>query len=154
MSETVFGDVRGQDLPAVEDLAAEHGFRVVPGRAGFPPSCSAAGRSGLMTDREAGRGNACRVAASDEDDLCPVTDLPRYSCGHCTGADPRARERLQIGRIITRTARYPGRCDYCDGPIRPGDRIRADGGIWVHADHDLGAAPGKASVPGPRVDQP
>jgi hypothetical protein len=39
------------------------------------------------------------------------------------------------------TARYPGRCGYCDGLIRPGDRIRADpdGGGWVHASHDLDA---------------
>ncbi len=80
------------------------------------------------------------MAASGED-LCSITDLPRYSCGHCTGADASAREERQVGRPITMTARYPGRCGYCDGPIRPGDRIRADpdGGGWVHAGHDLDA---------------
>jgi hypothetical protein len=78
------------------------------------------------------------VAASGEDDRCPITDLPRYSCGHCFSTDPRARE--QVGQIITRAARYPGRCDYCDGPIRPGDRIRADGGIWIHASHYPGVS--------------
>ena len=79
------------------------------------------------------------MAASGEDDLCPLTDLPRYSCGHCTGTDARARER--VGRRITMTARYPGRCGYCDGSIRPGERIRADpGGVgYVHAGHDLEA---------------
>ena len=71
--------------------------------------------------------------------MCPVTDLPRCSCGHCTGADPRARERRQIGRPVTVTARYRGRCGYCDNPIRPGQRIRPDpdGGVdYVHASHD------------------
>lgn len=81
------------------------------------------------------------MAASGEDDLCPLTDLPRYSCGHCTGADLHARERVQVGRIITRTARYPGRCDYCGDPIRPGDRIRSDGGIWIHASHGPDVSP-------------
>ena len=67
------------------------------------------------------------MAASGVDDLCPLTDLPRYSCGHCTGTDASARE--------------PGRCACCDGPIRPGDRIRRapDTVDWVHAGHDLDA---------------
>jgi hypothetical protein len=80
------------------------------------------------------------MAASGEDDLCPLTDLPRYSCGHCTGTDARARE--QVGRRVTKTARYKGRCRYCDDPIRPGDRVRRDPGRlggWVHAGHDLDA---------------
>jgi hypothetical protein len=59
------------------------------------------------------------MAASGENDLFSLSDLPRYSCGHCTGTD--ARE--QVGRRVTMTARYPGRCAYCDGPIRPGDFI-------------------------------
>lgn len=79
------------------------------------------------------------MAASGEDDLCPLTDLPRYSCGHCTGTDALARER--VARPVTTTARYEGRCVYCDGPIRPGQRIRRvlDGVDWVHNSHDLDA---------------
>jgi hypothetical protein len=77
------------------------------------------------------------MATSSEDDLCPLTDLPRYSCGHCTGTDARAREG--VGQRVTMTARYPGRCVYCDDPIRPGDRIRRVSGTndWIHARHDL-----------------
>jgi len=33
--------------------------------------------------------NACCVAASKEDDLCLITNLPRYRCDHCIGADAR-----------------------------------------------------------------
>lgn len=79
------------------------------------------------------------MAASGADDLCPLTDLPRYSCGHCTGTDASARE--PVARRVTMTARYPGRCACCDGPIRPGDRIRRapDTVDWVHAGHDLDA---------------
>jgi hypothetical protein len=44
------------------------------------------------------------MAASGED-LCPLTDLPRYSCGHCTGTDARAREQRQVGQRITMTTR-------------------------------------------------
>ena len=80
------------------------------------------------------------MKANGEDDVCLVTNLPRCRCDHRTDTDPRAR--AQVGQIITRTARYPGHCDYCDGPIRPGDRIRADGGIWIHASHDFQGRPG------------
>jgi hypothetical protein len=59
------------------------------------------------------------MATSSEDDQCPLTDLPRYSCGHCTGTDARARDR--VGQRITMTARYTCRCVYCDDPVRPGD---------------------------------
>lgn len=45
--------------------------------------------------------------------LCPLTDLPRYACGYCTGIDARARE--QVGRRNTMPARHLGRCEYCDG---------------------------------------
>ena len=81
------------------------------------------------------------MAASGEDDRCPLTDLPRYSCGHCIGADAPARDQQQVGRRISMTARYDGRCVYCDDPIRPGDRIRrvADTMDWIHARHDLDA---------------
>jgi hypothetical protein len=71
--------------------------------------------------------------------VCPLIGLPRCSCGHCTGTDAGAGERA--GRRVTMTARYPGRCAYCDGPIRAGERIRrAPGGVdRVHAGHDLDA---------------
>ncbi len=70
-----------------------------------------------------------------------VTNLPRYRCDHCIGADTRALARAQVGRTITTSARYPGRCNYCHDPISPGERIRRglDGVSWVHADHDLDA---------------
>ncbi|GEM_PF-3561833 len=81
------------------------------------------------------------MAASKEDDLCLITNLPRYRCDHCIGTDARALARAQVGRTITTTARYAGHCDYCDGPISPGERVRRDldGVSWVHADHDLNA---------------
>ena len=81
------------------------------------------------------------MAASKEDDLCLVTNLPRYRCDHCIGADAPALARAQVSRTTTTTARYPGRCAYCNDPIRPGDRIRrvADTMDWIHASHDLDA---------------
>jgi hypothetical protein len=87
-------------------------------------------------------GNACRVKASGEDDVCLVTNLPRYRCDHCIAKDPGAR--AQVGRTITTTtttARYKGQCNYCHDPIEIGDRIRRDldGVSWVHADHDINA---------------
>jgi hypothetical protein len=74
-----------------------------------------------------GAGNACRVKASGEDDVCLVTNLPRYRCDHCIAKDPSAR--AQVGRTITTittTARYKGQCNYCHDPIEIGDRIRRD----------------------------
>lgn len=77
------------------------------------------------------------MKASGEDDVCPITNLPRYRCDHCIGNDPSAR--AQISRTVTMTARYKGHCNYCNDPISPGERIRrdVDGVSWVHADHDL-----------------
>jgi hypothetical protein len=82
------------------------------------------------------------VKASGEDDVCLVTNLPRYRCDHCIAKDPSAR--AQVGRTITTTtttARYKGQCNYCHDPIEIGDRIRRDldGVSWVHADQDLNA---------------
>jgi hypothetical protein len=82
------------------------------------------------------------VKASGEDDVCLVTNLPRYRCDHCIAKDPSAG--AQVGRTITTTtttARYKGQCNYCHDPIEIGDRIRRDldGVSWVHADHDLNA---------------
>jgi hypothetical protein len=43
--------------------------------------------------------------------------------------------------IETVTARYRGRCAYCDVPIRVGDKIRrvTNTTDWIHASHDLDA---------------
>jgi hypothetical protein len=77
------------------------------------------------------------MASSGEDDRCPLTDLPRYSCGHCTGARPRE----QVGQIVSMTAKYMGSCAYCDDPIRPGQQIRRVSGTmdWIHVSHDRDA---------------
>lgn len=75
---------------------------------------------------------------SGEDDVCLVTNLPRYRCDHCIGTDAPARAQAVVRRVTT-TARYQGHCAYCDGPILPGEQIRRARGTvdWVHADHDL-----------------
>jgi len=61
---------------------------------------------------------------------CEISDLPAEMCGHCTGAEERARagEHHQVmpGSPWFR-AGYPGRCSACGEDIRPGDKIRADG---------------------------
>lgn len=66
---------------------------------------------------------------------CDKWDLPVSSCGHCNGAVRReqAQERgEQAGRSegwgVWFTAGRHGRCaGPCDEPVKPGDRIRADG---------------------------
>jgi hypothetical protein len=80
------------------------------------------------------------MKANGEDDVCLVTNLPRYRCDHCIGTDAFARAQV-ISQTITITARYKGLCNYCHDPIDPGERIRhdLDGVSWVHADHDLHA---------------
>lgn len=77
------------------------------------------------------------MAASGEDDRCPLTDLPRYSCGHCTSTDARPPE--QVGQRVSTVAKYLGRCSYCPDPIRPGQQIRRVSGTmdWIHTSHDL-----------------
>ena len=79
------------------------------------------------------------MAASGEDDRCPLTDLPRYSCGHCIGTDVRPHE--QVGQVVSMTAKYLGRCAYRDDPIRPGQQIRRVSGTmdWIHTSRDLDA---------------
>jgi hypothetical protein len=79
------------------------------------------------------------MATSGEDDLCPLADLPRYSCGHCSGTDARARE--QAGRRVTMTAPVRGPLRLLRRSDPPGDRIRRvpDGVDRVHAGHDLDA---------------
>ena len=59
---------------------------------------------------------------------CALSDLPVSSCGHCTGAEARARaaERTAYPAGVRTLARFPGRCAGCDGAIRPGDAITAD----------------------------
>lgn len=68
-------------------------------------------------------------------DYCEKYDLPAASCGHCTGAEARARaeeqadgERAPSGPGPWFTARYEGTCADCGEDIAPGDRIRSDGG--------------------------
>lgn len=62
---------------------------------------------------------------------CDRYDLPVEMCGHCTGAEARARaeeqprERQERGPWFT--AEFWGKCAGCGDIIRPGDVIRADG---------------------------
>jgi hypothetical protein len=70
-----------------------------------------------------------------EDDVCPVTNLPRYRCDHCIGTDAPASARGRVQRRTTMDARYPGHCAYCDGPILIGEEIRRIGADWVHTRH-------------------
>lgn len=65
---------------------------------------------------------------------CPLTDLPVYSCGHCTGAQARARAaeaHTPLPPGTRATARYPGRCPACDEPIQPGEMITASEDGWL-----------------------
>jgi hypothetical protein len=82
-----------------------------------------------------------RVKASGEDDVCLVTNLPRYRCDHCTDTDAGARSRVTRTGTGTTIARYKGRCAYCDDPIQPGDPIRRVSNTMdrIHASHDLDA---------------
>lgn len=65
---------------------------------------------------------------------CDLTDLLVESCGHCNGAEERARqaeagssrqESADLGPWFE--ARYPGECVACGTGIVPGDTIRANG---------------------------
>lgn len=58
---------------------------------------------------------------------CERTDLPASMCAHCRGhLDPAAPADLGTGDLLSSfPARYDGRCDNCDGPIREGDTIAA-----------------------------
>ena len=78
------------------------------------------------------------MAASGGDDLCPISDLPRYSCAHCSA---NAWVPETVGQRVSMTAKYRGRCALCEDPIRPGDQIRRVSGTmdWIHTSHDLDA---------------
>jgi hypothetical protein len=67
-------------------------------------------------------------------DICPLTDLLRSACSHCTGrGEELPPDPARSGPWIT--ARYPGRCSGCTEPVTPGDRIRGDGdGGWLCED--------------------
>jgi hypothetical protein len=65
---------------------------------------------------------------------CEITDLLADSCGHCNGAEARARrEEAAVSRPSGAgpgpwfTAQYGGECACCGDDICPGDTIRADG---------------------------
>ena len=61
---------------------------------------------------------------------CDLTDLLVESCGHCTGAEERARQQEQetvTGLGPWFTARFGGECVACGSGIAPGDTIRANG---------------------------
>jgi hypothetical protein len=62
---------------------------------------------------------------------CPLTDLLRSACSHCTGrGDELPADPAQPGPWIA--ARYPGRCSGCTEGIAPDDQIRSDGdGGWL-----------------------
>ncbi|MCW2929896.1 MAG: hypothetical protein JWM19_858 [Actinomycetia bacterium] len=73
-------------------------------------------------------------------DYCEFYDLPKDSCGHCTGRNGATSDTMfQANEIDERgpwvTARFRGPCSSCGCFIRTGDRIRADGsGGWACAD--------------------
>jgi hypothetical protein len=65
---------------------------------------------------------------------CDLSDLPAESCGHCTGAEARARqaeatatheESAGLGPWFQ--AQYRDECVACGAGIVPGDTIRANG---------------------------
>lgn len=80
------------------------------------------------------------MKASGEDDVCPITNLPRYRCDHCIGTDAPALARA-VRRRGAVTARFEGPCAYCDGRIHLGQEIRRVPGTndWAHVGHDLDA---------------
>lgn len=64
------------------------------------------------------------------DRRCEMTDLLVESCGHCNGAEERAKEAGQeeaAGLGPPFAAQYDGECIACGAGIRPGDTIRANG---------------------------
>jgi hypothetical protein len=62
---------------------------------------------------------------------CEKTDLLVESCGHCTGAEARARQQeareAAAGLGVRVEAQYEGACSGCGDRIVPGDTIRPDG---------------------------
>jgi hypothetical protein len=63
---------------------------------------------------------------------CEITELLVESCGHCNGAEERARRDAAAGLGVWFEAQYEGECSGCGGGIVPGDTIRADGHLgWL-----------------------
>jgi hypothetical protein len=64
---------------------------------------------------------------------CDLTDLLVESCGHCNGAEARARQEALGAREADAGlgawfgAQYAGECVACGAGIVPGDTIRANG---------------------------
>lgn len=58
---------------------------------------------------------------------CEISDLPAGSCGHCNGAEARAKQEAAAGLGVWFEAQYEGECAGCGGGIIPGDMIRAAG---------------------------
>jgi hypothetical protein len=123
------GAVPAQPGPAAASLAA-------PGP-GDPQPVQRDPGNGLGPHRAAGRV-----------ERCPISDLPAYSCSHCTGRtgdaelmaalteQDRADEAWAVpghtpdGPWVT--ARFRGSCASCRDPITPGDQIRRSaGGGWL-----------------------
>ena len=97
------------------ELMHEHGYLLRPGDEGYD---------------EAAANLPCgwphRPERTPPAARCELTDLPADSCGHCNGAETRAREdRPQLGPFFA--AAYPGSCAGCDEPFEAGAMIRADG---------------------------
>lgn len=57
-------------------------------------------------------------------DRCDFTDLLADQCAHCRKATGEPEHDPEI--TATWEARYPGRCDWCDGRIQPGERMGRD----------------------------
>lgn len=75
-------------------------------------------------------------------DICPVTEMLKVTCAHCTGRDGGATARREA-RSCSRAeplrrgwiaARYTGRCTGCGDDYPHGTPITSDGvGGWVAA---------------------
>jgi hypothetical protein len=73
----------------------------------------------------------------DDDDYCPVTELLRATCAHCTGRNGEPPEPVagRGGGPLWITAKFGGDCTGCGRLIRRGDQITPDGtGAWLCAD--------------------
>ena len=81
---------------------------------------------------------------------CEKTDLLVESCGHCTGAEARARAGERAEPKSTPgpwfTAAFPGECTGCGEPVIPGDTIRASGGYGYECEECGDAADLEASA--------
>lgn len=59
-------------------------------------------------------------------------DLTPESCAICKGT---TRRTVEDSPDAIARARWDARCDWCDRPIREGDRIGKTGGVWIHLEH-------------------